>query len=268
MSCIFTGIYPFFTLKRQENARRSQTVSIITSIRIPTKAYIITNACGSVRFNFTKQNIERVFPNFFDIECYLMVPLSDRRIHKSSVDLWQKFSSNQLTFIDLWTSVIPAESKRDKFQWSFIFEDDVDFNDPGRAHTTNYVAPLMELMENPQVRMNDGFIYLGMCAPNFTTTNSTLIMKNTNETLTSQRAHGFCLHATGITAARSLLFWSHIASFRPNPDEVALDHQVREYSIRSNTNYYIFGSNFRHPPETDHHGIAFQDRERFLSTIS
>ena len=105
--------------------------------------------------------------------------------------------------------------------------------------------------------MKDGFIYLGICGPTFDNNSQSLISKNTNNSLISQRGYGYCLHATAITVKRARLFWSEISSYRPNSPDSALDLQVRDYSIRSKQHYYTFGSNFLYPPGTGHYGIAF-----------
>ncbi len=227
-------------------------------------AFIITVDCNSLRYNVTRENIERVFPNFFEFRCFLMIPLNDSRIHTSEVILWKKFSSNLLSFIDLWTYEIPKYSENNEFQWSFIFEDDVNFNDPSKVGLRNYITSLQEFMNNPDVQIKDGFFYLGICGPKYL--NDTELL-NTNKSLISQRSYGYCLHATGITIKRARSFWGEIASYRPNSPDLALDHQLREYSIRSKHYFYTFGSNFLYPPGTGHYGIAFQDRGRFSTTI-
>lgn len=226
-------------------------------------AFIISVNCNSLRYNATRENIERVFPNFFHIRCFLTIPLNDSRIHTSEVIHWKKFSSNLLAFIDLWTYVIPKYSQNNQLQWSFIFEDDVNFNDPSKIGLRNYIVPLQEFMK----KINDGFFYLGICGPIYSNDTQLFISKNTNNSLISQRGYGYCLHATGITVKRARSFWGEIASYRPNSPDLALDHQLREYSIRSKHYFYTFGSNFLYPPGTGHYGIAFQDRGRFSTTI-
>jgi len=230
-------------------------------------AYIITENCTSLRFNTTKENIQRVFPNFFTILCYLFVPLNDSRIHTASVPLWKKFSSNLLTFIDIWTYKIPNDLNSNEYEWTFIFEDDVNFVDPSKVSLLNYITTLQELMYNKEIQSKHGFLYLGICGPTFDNDNQTLISKNTNNSLFSEKAFGYCLHATGITKRRSRLFWAEISSYRPNPGEQALDVQLRSYCIRSNNHFYTMGSNFHFPPDTGHYGIAYQDRGRFSTTI-
>ena len=224
-------------------------------------AFIISGDCNSLRYNTTKDNLERAFPKFFLIRCFPSISLNDSRIHTSDVLLWKKFSSNLLTFIDLWTKEI---SPRNDSEWSFIFEDDVNFTDPSIVSLSNYIASLEELMHNPKIRDKDGFFYLGICGPQFV--NDTKSM-NVNHSLSSQRGYGYCLHATGITAKRSRSLWSEIASYRPNAPDRALDSQLREYTIRSGHYYYTLGSNIHYPPGTGHYGIAYQDRGRFPSTI-
>jgi len=232
-----------------------------------TTAFIITENCNSLRFNATKGNIERVFPNFFDFSCYLYVPLNDSRIHPIPLSLVKRYSSNLLAFLDLWTYKIANESKTNEFKWTFIFEDDVNFTDPSNVSLPNYIAPLEELMYNPEVQMKHGFLYLGICGPIFDNNSQPLISKNTYNSLYSRKGCGLCLHATGITAKRAELFWTEISSYRPNIDEL-FHKQVQDYCIRSKSQFYTLGSNFHYPPNTEHYGIAYQDRARFPSTIT
>ena len=231
------------------------------------KAFIISADCRSLRYNATKENLERAFPKFFTILCFPAISLNDSRIHTSNVLLWKKFSSNLLAFIDLWTNQIPKYSHHNEYQWSFIFEDDVNIGNPSLFSLPNFIAPLEELMRNREVREKDGFFYLGICGPNFINQTQSFVPIGTNKSLSSQRGYGYCLHATGITAKRSKSFWGEIASYRPNSPDLSLDSQLREYSIRSKNYYYTFGSNYHYPPGTGHFGIVYQDRGRFPSTI-
>lgn len=231
------------------------------------RAFIITADCRSLRYNVTKENLERAFPKFFTILCFPAIPLNDSRIHTSNVLLWKKYSSNLLAFIDLWTNEIPKYSQHDEYQWSFIFEDDVNVGNPSLFSLSDYIAPLEELMHNREVREKDGFFYLGICGPNFIDQKQSFVPIGTNKSLSSQRGYGYCIHATGITAKRSKSFWGEIASYRPNSPDLAFDSQLHDYSIRSQNYYYTLGSNFQYPPGTGHYGIVFQDRGRFPSTI-
>ncbi|UJR32546.1 hypothetical protein I4U23_020008 [Adineta vaga] len=238
-------------------------------IQVQPKAYIITADCNSARFNSTKDNIEHAFPNFFEIICFLSIPLNDSRIYSaSSAILFKKWSSNLLTFIDLWTYVIPTHSVGNELQWSFIFEDDVNFCKPSEVYLKNFISPLQEMMSHPGVQLKDGFFYLGICGPEYSNHTETIILKDTNSTLISKRNYGYCLHATAITAKRSLTFWSTIASYRPNANEKSLDYQLREFSMKSTNYFYTFGSNFHYPPGSGHFGVAFQDRGKFWSTVT
>jgi hypothetical protein len=236
------------------------------SNRTKLNAFIITQDCNSLRFNASKKNIERVFPNFFNIICFLTIPLNDSRIHTSPILHIKKFSSNLLTFVEIWTYEIPKYSKDNELEWSFIFEDDVDFWDPAGISLTNYIEPLKELIYNPEVQNKDGFVYLGICGPTYPNNSQPFISKNTS-ILTSHKSYGFCLHASGITAKRSRLFWSEISSYRPSGYDTSLDHQVREYCIRSKSYFYTLGTNFESDPAERHCGITYQDRTRFKSTI-
>jgi hypothetical protein len=179
----------------------------------------------------------------------------------------KQFSSNLLAFVELWTYKIPKDSKN-LYDWSFIFEDDVNFNKPQTVFLSDFITPLQELMIRPDVQMKDGFFYLGICGPIYPNNKSVIISNNTNGTFYSEKGYGFCLHASVITAKRSRLFWTEISSYRPNPTEHSLDFQLQSYSVRSNNSFYIFGSNFLFPPGTGHFGVAYQDRGKFESTVA
>ena len=267
VSLCLVGVYFLLHSKSSRN-QISTSPAPAKIVQTHPDAFIITANCNSSRFNGTKENIERVFPNFFNIHCYKNTPLNDSRIHTSPVLLFKQFSSNQLAFIDLWTYIIPKKAAGDDLYWSFIFEDDVNFNDPAKVALTNFTGALLEMMFNPQVQLKDGFMYLGICGPKFDNDTSMLVSSDTNNTLVSQRSYGFCMHASGVTARKSLLLWAEISSYRPNAADSSLDLQMRDYSMRSGNHYYTFGSNFLYPPGTGHFGIAFQDRGRFSTTIA
>ena len=257
------------------NSRTIATPIPTDNIQIETKtksksykstAYIITEDCSSLRFNATKENIERVFPNFFNIICYVLVPWSDPRIHPEKLSILKRFSSTVLAFIELWTYKIPNHSKTNEFEWTFIFEDDVNFNDPATVGLTDFIKPLEELMYNDEIRSKHGFLYLGICGPTFDNHSQPIVLKNTNEKLLSQKGCGLCLHATGITTNRSRLFWTEISSYRSNLDG-SFDKQMQDYCLRSQNYFYTIGSNLHFPPNTGHYGIAYQDRGRFAEIV-
>ncbi|CAF1351716.1 unnamed protein product [Adineta steineri] len=239
------------------------------SIQTKLKAYIITHDCNSIRFNTAKQNIERVFPKFFKISCFLGISLNDSRINVSSGLPYKKVTSNLLAFVDLWTYEIPKYSNNSEFEWSFVFEDDVNFGDPSRVSLKNFIIPLKEFMQRPQIQLEDGFFYLGICGPEYNNYSQIIISENTNNTLISQKGYGYCLHASGITAKRSKIFWDEMSSYGLNAYDQPLDSQLHEYSMRSKKHFYIFGTNFHYPsPNIRHYGIAYQDRGTFRSSIS
>lgn len=229
-------------------------------------AYIVTAGCGSARFTATKNNVERVFPNYFDIVCYLFVPLTDPRIHPVPLSLLKRFSSNLLTFIDLWTYVIPNRSNTNELEWSFIFEDDVNFYDPSKISLPNYISALEEFMYNPEIQIKHGFFYLGICGPTLINDTQPLISKHSNNSLQSRKGCGFCLHASAVTTNRSRLLWTEISSYRPNIDG-SLDKQMQDFCVRSKSSFYTLGTNLHYPPATGHYGIAYQDRGRFSTTV-
>lgn len=257
------------------NSRTTSTIATqtnkieIKSIRVSKRltAYILTASCDSPRFNGTKENIEKVFPNYFDIVCYKSIPLNDSRVDPSPALLWKKFSSNLIAFVDIWTYKIHSKPNSHDLEWTFIFEDDVRFNDPRKVFLPNYISALEEMMDNPEIQIKDGFFYLGICGPAYNDTQP-LISKNTKNTLQSRKGCGYCLHASAITKRRSRLFWAEISSYRPSLNDASLDLHVRSYSIRSKNYFYILGTNFLYPPGTGHYGIAYQDRGKFSTTVA
>ena len=235
--------------------------------QIKPNAFIITGKCDSPRYNATKENIERAFSNFFNVVCFASIPLKDPRIHSSDASLWKKLSSNLLAFVQIWTYEIPKYSDN-KLEWTFIFEDDVNFIDSSKPSMSNLAGVLREMMNNPEIQVKDGFMYLGICGPTYSNETQPILLKNRNEPVISQKGYGYCLHATAITTKRSKLFWTEISSYLPDPGDVSLDYQLRQYSLRSGTSFYTLGTNFEFPPGTGHFGIAYQDRGRFWSTVT
>lgn len=267
--CFFIIIIYAFLSTHDKNTLMSMKSVNFQPVRNqkPPYAYIITSDCKSERFNGTKANIERAFPNFFNIVCYPAIPFNDSRIHTENVSLWKKYSSNLLAFVDIWTYKIPNQPNTNKYEWAFIFEDDVNFNKPSKVSLRNYIKALEEIMYYPEIQSEQGFLYLGICGPKYNDTRP-FISKNTNNRLLSRRGYGFCLHATGITKHRARLFWAEISSHRPSPNDASLDLHIRSYCIRSNTYFYTLGSNLHYPPGTGHFGIAYQDRGRFPTTVA
>ena len=234
-------------------------------IQTRTNAYIIALNCTSARFNFTKRNIERVFPNFFDIHCITPIRLTDPRIDRS-LDLYErKLASNLITFVTLWSYELQKDSTGSELDWSFIFEDDVNFIDPSNFSLPNYINPLQELMYNPEIQLKHGVFYLGICGPTFENNSQPLLASFSNNSLLSQKGCGNCAHAMGLTKKRARHFWTDISLYCPIPNG-ATDIYIHRYCAK-NDKYYIFGSNIEWPQNTQHYGIAFQDRERYRSQI-
>ena len=230
-------------------------------------AFIISAKCNSLRFNSTKKNIQRALPNFFNILCFTTISLDDPRIHPLNNSIVKKLSSNLLAFIQIWTYEIPKYSDN-KLEWTFIFEDDVNFIDSPQPSLSDLTGPLRQMMTNPEIQVKDGFMYLGICGPTYSNETQPILLKNRNESVISRKGNGYCLHATAITTKRSKLFWTEISSYLPNPGDLSLDYQLRQYSLRSGTSFYTLGTNFEFPPGTGHFGIAYQDRGVHHSTVS
>lgn len=228
-------------------------------------AFIISMNCTSSRFNFTKENIERVFPNFFNFFCFTPIPLNDSRIDKSLSSLNKKLASNLISFVTLWTYEITKYSTKGELEWSFIFEDDVDFIEPSKVSLLNYINPLQELMHYPEIQLKHGVFYLGICGPTFASDNRSLITPFSNNSLITQKGCGACAHAMGLTTKRAKDFWMEISLYCPIPNG-STDTYIYNYCVK-NDNYYILGSNLQWPTNSGHYGIAFQDRQRFRSEI-
>ena len=218
--------------------------------RTKPNAFIITADCSSTRYSIAKIAIEEKFPNFFNIICFRSIPSNDSQIYKSQ----------RLTFIEIWSYEIPKYSKDNEYQWSFIFEDSVNFLNSSMFRITNLTGPLEEIMNNRDIQMKDGFLYLGICSPTFSNTDRAILLKSTNDGVVSRKGYGPCLHASAITAKRSKLLWTEISSYRPSISERSLDHQLQEFCMKSKTHFYTLGSNFHYPPGTAHYGIAYPAR--------
>jgi len=236
-------------------------------IQTQANAFIITHDCTSLRFNTTKKNIERVFPNFFHIYCFKSIPLNDSRIHTSSLPLLKRHSSNLLSHVIVWTYEIPKYSQyNNDEEWSFVFEDDTNFIEPSKVSLSNYMGALEELMKNPEIHLQHGFFYLGICRPKFERKSRPLITKFSNNRLLSSKGYGLCTHAMGLTTKRAKSFWTEITLYFSTPYS-AIDIFLRNYCIRSGNRYYVLGSNLNGSPKTKQFGIAFQDRKTFPSRI-
>ncbi len=236
------------------------------TIQTRATAFIISTDCNSTRFNFTKTNIHRVFPSFFTIYCFKPISLNDSRIDKSLSLLNKKLASNLISFVTVWTDEIPKYSPNDELEWSFVFEDDVDFIEPSKVSLPNYISAIQELMHHPDIQLNHGMFYLGICGPTFTHDNRTIIIPFSNNSLFSRQGYGFCAHGTGLTAKRARSFWTEISLYSPIPNG-ATDIYIHNYCVRSGNRYYVLGSNLQWPRGTGHYGIAYQDRGRFRSEV-
>lgn len=234
-------------------------------IQTRSHAFIISTDCNSVRFNFTKKNIERVFPNFFIVHCFKPVALDDIRIDQSLSLLNKKLASNLITFVTLWTYEITKYSTNGELEWSFVFEDDVDFLEPSKFSLPNYINAVQELMHRPEIQLEDGLFYLGICGPKFASNNHSLIIPFTNNSLLSRKGCGRCAHGMALTTKRARNFWTEISLYCPIPNGPT-DIYVDNHCLK-NGDYYVLGANLQWPPNSGHYGIAFQDRERFRSEV-
>jgi hypothetical protein len=236
-------------------------------------AFILTSSCTSIRYNTTLKNLERSFPNFFRFYCYLSLPLNDSHIHTSNVLLFKKFSSALVSTVQIWTYEIPKYAS-DELEWSFFFEDDVNIIDPKTASPVisswfNYTPILQELMHDLEVQEEHGFFYLGICGPKFNFTHRPLRASTSvvNDTLFHYKGYGLCGHALAFTTKRARLFWTEISTYRPASAEAGADRYIRDYCVRSGSNFYTLGANKHWPPKPEHRGLVFQDRGVFSTTI-
>ncbi|CAF1484859.1 unnamed protein product [Rotaria sp. Silwood1] len=228
-------------------------------------AFIIAMDCNSARFNFTKKNIERVFPNFFHIHCFKVMQFNDSRINASLPALDKRLATSLITFVYLWTYELIKYSKNNELEWSFIFEDDVDFIEPSKVSLSNYINAVQVLMNHSEIRLKHGMFYLGMCGRTDIKDNTSLIIPFSNNTLISQQGCGYCTHAMGLTTKRARELWVDISLHIPiqsgPPDVYLYTHCLHSEKI------YTLGSTLNWPPGTNHYGIAFQDRQRFHSQL-
>ena len=229
-------------------------------------AFIVTTNCSSARFYSTKQNIERVFPGYFNILCFKPISLNDSRIDKSSNLLSKKLASNLITFVTLWTFEIPKYSTTTELDWSFIFEDDVNFIDPSNFLLPNYITAIEELMHHRDILLKHGAFYLGMCGPKFYNDDRALKTPSSNGNLLSRQGCGRCVHGMAVTTKRARTLWTEMSLYFPNPNGPT-DAYLDEYCVKSGNHYYVLGGNKEWPPNSGHGGIAYQDRERFRSGI-
>ena len=246
--------------------------SILKNIQIQEKAkqtranaFITSTNCNSARFNFTKNNIERVFPKFFIIYCFKPILLNDSRIDQSLSLLGKKLASNLISFATLCTYEISKYATGDELEWSFMFEDDVDFVEPSKFGLSSYLDALQQLMYHPEVQIEDGVFYLGICGPTFAISDHSLPVRLSNNSLLIQKGCGRCAHGMGFTTKRAKHFWTDISLYCPIPNGPA-DIYIHKHCAKTG-NYYILGSNLHWPPGSRHYGIAFQDRQRFHSQV-
>ena len=228
-------------------------------------AFILSTNCSSGRFNFTKQNIERVFPKFFSIYCFKPISLNDYRIDQSLSLVGKKLASNLISFATLWTYEIIKYSTGDELEWSFIFEDDVDFVEPSRFGLSDYLDALQQLMSHPEAQIEDGVFYLGICGPTFASSHHSITVPLSDNSLLIRKGCGKCAHGMGFTTKRSASFWMDISLYCPIPNGPA-DIYIHKHCAKTG-NYYILGSNLNWPLGSNHYGIAFQDRQRFHSEV-
>ncbi len=171
-----------------------------------------------------------------------------------------------ISFVTVWTDEIPKYSTNDELEWSFVFEDDVDFIEPSKVSLPNYISAIQELMHHPDIQGKHGAFHLGICGPTFTNDNRKIIIPFSNNSLFSHQGYGFCAHGMGLTTKRARNFWTEISLYSPIPNG-ATDIYVHNYCFRSGNHHYILGSNLQWPPGTGHFGIAYQDRGRFRSEV-
>jgi len=194
------------------------------------------------------------------------ISLNDSRIDKSLSLLDKKLASNLISFVTLWTYELAKYSTNNELEWSFIFEDDVNFVDPSKVSLPNYINALEELMYHPEIQLKHGVFYLGICEPKFTNDKHTIISRFSNNNLLSRKGYGFCAHGMGLTIKRARDFWTEISLYCPIPNG-STDVYLRNYCVKSENHYYILGANLELPPSTGHYGIAYQDRNRFSSQV-
>jgi len=194
--------------------------------------------------------------------------LNDSRIHTSQIPVLKKRSSNVISFVTVWTYEIPKYSQyNNDEEWSFVFEDDLDFIEPSKFSLSNSNGPLKELMINSEIHLQHGLFYLGICVPQFSHNSQPLITQFSTSTLLSSKGCGWCAHAMGLTTKRAKSFLTEISLYLPTLDG-AIDIFIHDYCIRSGSQYYVLGSNLNGSLQPAQFGIAFQDRNKFPSRMN
>jgi hypothetical protein len=121
-------------------------------------------------------------------------------------------------------------------------------------------------MHDPEIQLEDGMFYLGICGPRFKNGTRILMSSFSNNSLVSRRGCGHCVHAIALTTKRARNLWAELSSYIPTPNG-AFDVFVQHYTSRSDHHYYILGANKEWPRHTGHRGIAYQDRQQFRSEV-
>lgn len=163
------------------------------------KAFIISSNCPSPQFLYAKANLQRAFPHFFMIYCFQSIPLTDSRIDPQLSTGEKAVASDALSFTTLLIDQIANSARLDQYQWSFIFQDHVNFVSPTKFALDNYLDTVQELMHDFDIRIDDGVLYLGIHQPEFYAQHYGLVSSSSNSSLFSSKAFGRGTYAIALT---------------------------------------------------------------------
>ncbi len=218
------------------------------------KAYVLTCNQDSPRSQFSKEVLEKVG---FDVIFFKALP------HKNPV------MSNKLSMLKIYDIIANENgnehaSIEENHGWSYVFEDDIN--------VLSDDIKLDEIIEyenlTTNLKFNNLFFYLGTCIPNpnkyisLQSNESKLPIKIRDHQVNAVKGNVRGLHAIGLSkeGARQLIEFSE----KKYPHYEYMDMILEKFSeihpamvIRYDLESYIRG----------HHGIFFQDRKKFPSTI-
>lgn len=234
-------------------------------------AYIIS--LNTTRYEFSRRNLERHFPNFFHFHLVSPVPLTDVRMKNWRARTpYAMYMSGMLTYMDLWMELGSGKSTKhlDDNTWFFIFEDDVNVyvppdavpNATERLHF-NYIPYLSQLLVHPVIRDIDGWFSLGGHWHTWDISSPSLRFKGV-KWLSAHRGVGKGFHATAATKWRLRTYFNELMAYVPIHHQFAVDATVESYVQITGKMPYVFGDTLfqREGANTryDHTGVVFQDR--------
>jgi hypothetical protein len=236
-----------FSNQTQTQTQTQTQIGIGKGLKFPT--YIITTSAEIPRFKSTYKEIKSNLHPSSSIEPILASP------HQHS-----KVCSNKITHLKAW-----AKFSITNYNWGVFFEDDIMFHSQINSDLVNIIDRLID-EEKPSI------IYLGICIEQGT--HLTWQTKTLNN-LTISRTYGKCIHAYVLrrSSIEELLAWIVGASddfctkgFQQDKDNAYLDVLMQQYCYTKQS-CLVIGDNLVSPLNSEHHGIVYQDRQRWPSEI-